>query len=77
VPVVIEEHHDDVTLAPPVVDVPAAPPVVDVPAAPPVVDAPAAPPVVDAPAVLPSEPTTAQSIETVIGETPTALSTTR
>ena len=77
VPVVIEEHHDDVTLAPPVVDVPAAPPVVDAPAAPPVVDAPAAPPVVDTPAVLPAEPTTAQSIETVIGETPTALSTTR
>ena len=59
VPDVIEEHHDDVTLAPPVVDVPAAPPVVD------------------EPVVLPPEPTTAQSIETVVGETPTALSTTR
>ncbi|MDP5033372.1 MAG: sigma-70 family RNA polymerase sigma factor, partial [Solirubrobacteraceae bacterium] len=29
VPVVPEEHHDDVTLAPPVVDTPPAPPVVD------------------------------------------------
>ncbi|MDP4673227.1 MAG: sigma-70 family RNA polymerase sigma factor, partial [Solirubrobacteraceae bacterium] len=38
VPVVPEEHHDDVTLAPPVVDTPPAPPVVDTPPAPPVVD---------------------------------------
>jgi RNA polymerase sigma factor (sigma-70 family) len=35
VPVVPEEHHDDVTLAPPVVDTPPAPPVVDTLPAPP------------------------------------------
>ena len=33
VPVVIEEHHDDVMIAPPVVDTPPAPPVVDTPRA--------------------------------------------
>ena len=44
-PVVIEEHHDDVTITPPVVDPPPAPPVVDTPLAP------VAPPVVDAPVV--------------------------
>ncbi|MCX6370797.1 MAG: sigma-70 family RNA polymerase sigma factor [Solirubrobacterales bacterium] len=42
-PVVVEEHHDDVTITPPVVDLPPAPPVVDTP------PAPVAPPVVDAP----------------------------
>jgi len=42
-PVVVEEHHDDVTITPPVVDLPPAPPVVDTPLAP------VAPPVVDAP----------------------------
>jgi len=44
-PVVVEEHHDDVTITPPVVDLPPAPPVVDTPLAP------VAPPVVDAPVV--------------------------
>ena len=50
-PVVVEEHHDDVTITPPVVDPPPAPPVVNTPVAPdaplvvdaPVVDAPVAP----------------------------------
>jgi len=45
-PVVVEEHHDDVTIAPPVVDTPPAQPVVDTPLAPvspPAVDAPVAP----------------------------------
>jgi len=44
-PVVVEEHHDDVTITPPVVDPPPAPPVVNTPVAP------VAPPVVDAPVV--------------------------
>jgi RNA polymerase sigma factor (sigma-70 family) len=47
--VIPEEHHDDVTLAPLVIDPPVAPPVVDPPVAPPVVDPPVAPPVVDPP----------------------------
>jgi RNA polymerase sigma factor (sigma-70 family) len=64
VPVVPEEHHDDVTLAPPVVDTPPAPPVVDTPPAPPVVDTLPAPP---------AEPVTAESVETAVDEAPTAL----
>ena len=52
-PVVTEEHHDDVTLAPPVVETPPATPVVDTPTAPPVVDTPPAAPVVEAPATTP------------------------
>ena len=64
VPVVPEEHHDDVTLAPPVVDTPPAPPVVDTPPAPPVVDTLPAPP---------AEPGTAESVETAVDEAPTAL----
>ncbi len=48
-PVVPEEHHDDVTLAPPVADTPVAPPVVDTPVAPPVVDTPVSPTVVETP----------------------------
>jgi RNA polymerase sigma factor (sigma-70 family) len=64
VPVVPEEHHDDVTLAPPVVDTPPAPPVVDTPPAPPVVDTLPAPP---------AEPVTAESVETAADEAPTAL----
>ena len=47
--IIPEEHHDDVTLAPLVVDPPVAPPVVDPPVSPPVEDAPVAPPVEDAP----------------------------
>jgi hypothetical protein len=73
VPVVPEEHHDDVTLAPPVVDTPPAPPVVDTPPAPPVVDTPPAPPVVDTLPAPPAEPITAQSIETAVDEAPAAL----
>jgi RNA polymerase sigma factor (sigma-70 family) len=64
VPVVPEEHHDDVTLAPPVVDTPPAPPVVDTPPAPPVVDTLPAPP---------AEPVTAESVEIAVDEAPTAL----
>ena len=64
VPVVPEEHHDDVTLAPPVVDTPPAPPVVDTPPAPPVVDTLPAPP---------AEPVTAESVEIAADEAPTAL----
>jgi RNA polymerase sigma factor (sigma-70 family) len=64
VPVVPEEHHDDVTLAPPVVDTPPAPPVVDTPPAPPIVDTLPAPPV---------EPITAQSVETAVDEAPAAI----
>ena len=73
VPVVPEEHHDDVTLAPPVVDTPPAPPVVDTPPAPPVVDTPPAPPVVDTLPAPPAEPVTAESVETAVDEAPTAL----
>ena len=73
VPVVPEEHHDDVTLAPPVVDTPPAPPVVDTPPAPPVVDTPPAPPVVDTLPAPPAEPVTAESVEIAVDEAPTAL----
>ena len=73
VPVVPEEHHDDVTLAPPVVDTPPAPPVVDTPPAPPVVDTPPAPPVVDTLPAPPAEPVTAESVEIAADEAPTAL----
>ena len=66
-PVVPEEHHDDVTLAPPVVDTPPAPPVVDTP---PTVDT---PPVVDTLPAPPAEPITAQSVETAVDEAPAAL----
>ena len=73
VPVVPEEHHDDVTLAPPVVDTPPAPPVVDTPPAPPVVDTPPAPPIVDTLPAPPVEPITAQSVETAVDEAPAAI----
>jgi RNA polymerase sigma factor (sigma-70 family) len=53
--VIPEEHHDDVTLAPLVIDPPVAPPVVDPPVAPPVVDPPVSPTVADAP-VAPTTP---------------------
>jgi len=86
VPVVIEEHHDDVTLAPPVVDAPPAPPVVDTPPAPPVVDTPPAPPAVDTPPAPPAvdtppalrvDPTTVKSFETVDQAAPTVPASTR
>jgi hypothetical protein len=53
--VIPEEHHDDVTLAPLVIDPPVAPPVVDPPVAPPVVDPPVSPTVADA-SVAPTTP---------------------
>ncbi len=68
VPVVPEEHHDDVTLAPPVVDTPPAPPVVDTPPAPPVVDTLPAPP---------AEPVTPQSVETAADEAPVSIPSAR
>lgn len=65
VPVVTEEHHDDVTLTPPVVETPPAPPVVDTP------------PIVDAPPAPPADPITGQSVETAVDEAPAALPETR